>query len=279
MRAAFLLIGLALAACWAPLAGADHVFSHRTYVVGRVVDADGLPVADAPVSVAFDHLVPSGACYDQRSSRTGPQGDFQLCYHTHAWNATNATVRVAGAEATVAVDPVLRKVSLLLQAPAPAAAHDLTGVRVFNRTFHVEGRVGTHEAQVVREEGVPVFGLPVAGRNVTVRLVADGRDLAEANATTDEMGDYAVDLDVAQLPPGARVRVEMGAYAGGAEASATHRRADVDVMVDRRLPDLASPGAPGSQAGRVPAPGVALVAASLVAAAVISRGAWREGRR
>lgn len=267
-----LTLALALA-LFAPVVVADHVFSHRTYVVGRVVDAQGIPVAGSPVAVQLN-VRAGGACIDSKPERTGPQGDFEICRHTHVLPANaSAHVTVEGIERDLAIDPDLRLASLRLQLPGAAPAIDLTGVREFNRTYLVAGRHFARLPEPSAVEGVNVNGTPLGG-NVTARLIAQGREIATANASPDEHGDFRLTFSIDAIPEGAMVRVESGREVVEETASALFRRSDVLLVRDDRLSQGPREDAPGSAPGKVP-----LGTWAPLAALALSALAWRSARR
>lgn len=272
MRLAPALLALVLLA---PVAGADDLFSHRLYVVGRVVDADGVPPVGVPVETTFAGVRGlSGRCYDGIDEVTGAKGDFVVCRHAHAvQDDATVTLTVGNASRTLALDPDLRLASASVQLAGTASSIDLDGARAFNRTFLVAGRHFALVAKPTEVEGVVVNATPVMA-NVTARLLAQGRELASATARPNEHGDYRIDLAVGELPSGAIVRVESGGDATEEPASALFRRADTLLVRDERLADGPGANAPGAAPGKVPVPG-----ALALAALAFSAFAWRRARR
>ncbi|HWH08590.1 MAG TPA: hypothetical protein VNX21_05275 [Candidatus Thermoplasmatota archaeon] len=271
VRRLTLLVALALL----PLAAADHVYSHRLVVTGRVVDAEGLPVAGQAVRVAVAGVDATHPCFDAAEAVTGPRGDFTLCLHAHEMtDGVMVNVTVAGASAEAAVDPALRRAAVRLQLPEPAAARDIEGERLFAKTFRVEGRVMRALAGVASVERVNVTSTPAGGEVVRVVLARDGTELAAGNATTNEHGDYALDLDAGDVER-ARVRIEVAEGRLEAPASARFRRADLDLVFP--APE-AEPVVerPGTRTPEVPLAGGVAVAA-LTLAAIAARP--RRGRR
>lgn len=264
-------LALALAlALLLPSALADHVYSHRLYAVGRVVDANGLPVAGAVVTIAPSFRV-GGACFDHRRDTTDPQGDFELCRHAHAL-PSNGTVNVSveGESRTIALDPDLRLVSAHIQLPGPARTIDLTGVREFNASYLVAGRHFVRLAEPVNVEAVHVNATPV-GRNVTVLMLAEGDVVASTNATVDEHGDFEVEFAMDAIPEGAIVRVESERDVVEEPASALFRRSDVLLVRDDRLLEGPGEDAPGTKPAPMPAWIFAVALALSVAIATRAR--------
>lgn len=272
MRAALLLALLLL-----PVVAADHVYSHRVYVVGRVLDVDARPAAGVPIELAFEGISARTGCFDNDPEVTGSRGDFTICRHTHAI-ADNASVlvRAGNASRRVAIDPDLRHASAHLQLDAPAL-HDVNGERQFARTFTVTGRAFALVPDAIEEEGVPVNATPIFD-NVTVELRVLDRVLTSGTAKPNEHGLYRIDLDITEIPASATVRARVGRDIGEESASPVFRRADVNVVRDLRLIDGPGDDAPGSTP--TPLPPWMVLAALVVTAACVGRARRRrpEGR-
>lgn len=227
-----------------PLAGADHLIHHRLYVVGRVLDASGLPAPGLPVEVEFEGVAIGGSCFDLPDAATGPRGDVDLCRHVHPIPpGASVTITVADASARVPIDPLARDAVAYLRLAGPAPARDIQGDRDFDRTFRVVGGAyNLHERPVMTEEDLSDLTAR-GGENVTVRMVVGNETVAEATRQLDERGRYAVDLEVREVPEDARVRVEVAGKQEGTEASALFRRADVSIVRDlRTIVPTARPG-------------------------------------
>lgn len=249
-----------------PTVAAEHVFSHRVYVVGRVVDAEGKPAPALPVNVTFEGVAIGGACIDAKPAETSPTGDFEVCRHAHAIpEGARALVRVGGAERAVPVDPDIRHAVASLELAGPAPLTDIQGERTFARSFLVTGRLFALLPAPLTEESVQVNATPLA-LNATVELRAGAATLARANATPDEHGAYRAQLAVEEIPAGATVRVSVGRDVAEELASPLYRRADVHVLRDERLARGPGSEAPGSSTPLGAAWAlVALAAAMLVA--------------
>ncbi|HUR69966.1 MAG TPA: hypothetical protein VM370_12030 [Candidatus Thermoplasmatota archaeon] len=273
MRRGSLALALALFLAL-PVAAADHVFSHRVYVVGRVLDPEGRPAAGVEVNLTFEGIRASVGCFDNRPERTGPRGDYEICRHTHSIpaNAT-VTVRVGELSRTVPIDPDLRHAVASFQLNM-SSAHDVSGERQFARTFTVTGRAFALLAKPIQAEAVEVNATPLI-ENVTVELRVLDRVLASKVAPPNEHGLFMADLEVTDIPAAAIVRASAGRDFTEEPASALFRRADVNVLRDVRL--LQGPGddAPGS----APTPSGAwpsLLAVALTAWAAGSRASRRR---
>ncbi len=253
----------------APLTVADHVFSHRVIVVGRVVGSDGVPVAGAPVTLVWSGLDAPSRCFDSRAEVTGAQGDFTICRHAHAMpeNEVAAEVTVQGETYRVPFDKELRRSSVLLRLDAPAGSRDIGGERAFQRTVHVEGRLFALGA--AEEEGVAVDGTPFLAREVDVRLVTEtGIVITNRSARSNDYGDYSVDLEATELPVGARIVARSGGLERSVDLDPFFRRADVDLV--RPLPEEPIVR-PGTGEVRVPFGGASAVVVALAVSAFLGR--------
>lgn len=257
MRLPLLVALLGLATLLAPLAASDHVFSHRLVVTGRVLGADGAPVAGAPINVTFDGVAVGGQCLQREDGVTSETGDFTLCRHAHDLPGRDvvAHVRVQGETFDAVVDPVTRRVAMHLVLDEPSTSRDIGGERLFNRTVRVEGRLML--LGDVNVEGVDVNASPIFGREIDARIVtANGIVVVRGNDTTNDQGDYAVVLETTQLPDDARVEVRYGDDLRNVTLDPRIRRADVDVLIDPRAdaePPIQPPGT-----GKVRVPGIEL---------------------
>lgn len=256
----------------APTALADHSFSHRIYVSGRVIDADGRPAAGVPVALTFANLSAGGLCFESKEEITGPQGDYEICRHAHVIPANaSVTIRARNATRTVPVDPDLRQASANLQVDREVA-HDVAGERTFPREYAVHGASFSLLPTPTSEEGIVVNATP-ATVNVTVFLAQGIRILAMANVSPNERGRFHATLPVEEIPDGSVVRVRGGLAVTEEIASALYRRSDVGLAHDLRLFDGPGDDAPGS---RTPLPAwIAIAAMALALSAGASRGRSR----
>lgn len=248
----------------APLAAADHVFSHRVIITGRILDADGRPAAGVAVNVSSPMLQLTADCFDSMAELTGPRGDYEICRHVHALG-TNVTVWVeaAGTDRRVLLDPDLRHAVGSFTLGTGDVPHDVGGERLFPRTFLVAGRAFALLPAPAEAENVPVNATPLRG-NVSVELRSADSSLANATVPIDEFGSYRADLDVTAIPAGAVVRASVGNDMTEELADPTFRRADVNVVRDLRLAHGPGADAPGSTTAAPPF--VALAALALAGA-------------
>lgn len=254
-----------LASLVLPSAVADHEFSHRVEIYGRVVDAEGHPVPGAPVNVTLHGIDAPLLCFDAKDERTDERGDFHVCRHHHELPAgVEATVEVAGTSQRLGIDPHVRRAYVALTLDAPWDVRSIQGERAFYRNVTITARVVDALPKPVRMEGVEVPGTPRVGATANVTLTdRDGATLAEGNATTSEFGELRLDLPVVDVPEGARVELALAFAARNAVLDPVLRRADL-VVVHQVEAAIAPPGS------QTPVPLVVAVAA-LAAAALWAR--------
>lgn len=220
-RAALLATMLLAITILAPLALADHAYSHRVVVYGRVIDAEGKPFPGLTVSATPQNMETEGACGSQPMTETdafGPtqtkpvtneHGEFTFCIHAHRLSRAapgNLVIRIESHNylQAVNVDPFLRVHYVPIQldrASAPASAPAFTDHTIF-------GRLWDPAADDVRVEGVPVFGSTIDQTPVNITLTLTNGTIIETNATTNNYGDFAVRVPLANLADAARVIIE-----------------------------------------------------------------------
>lgn len=212
------ILALVLLASAAPLASADHVYSHRYLVLGRVVDAQGLPVENATVTVTPVGFESEGTCVNQPGTETdafGPMrsrsvtnsfGEFVFCLHAHTLPATGASLRVQALNETVVtpIDREFRMSFVLVHLPESSPQANATAAA---SAYTVQGRVWTHQNATM--EQIQVYGLTLGGLrvNVTVRS-ANSSETFNASTRTNAYGDFAVRLPTTARLTGGAVVVE-----------------------------------------------------------------------
>lgn len=265
--AALALVLLALA----PLALADHVYSHRLLVDGRLVGSEGAPLAGRTIELyteGEDLLEPCREGPHQRV--TDFSGDFRFCFHQHDLSAaTRVGLRSGNASAIRSVDVAFRRMTILMIEP------NETGITTpaWNETYRVGGRVW--QPGPVALEGVQVFGIAVIGApvNLTVRDESGGESVFRTR--TDAYGDF--DLEVVTGAPPSNLSLTLEAFGNPQPTQLDaffHRtNAPVYVPVEGSSPaqSPAFPQQPGSTIPRVNPVLVVAVALGLVAAVVLSR--------
>lgn len=200
-RAVLALVALLLAV---PLAGADHVYSHRFVFEGRLVGADGTPLANRTVEFFATGDTFAEPCREGSRPVTDENGDFSFCFHKHGLDArTEVGVRSGNATVVKPMDTAFRKSVVTLVEP------NETGVAPegWDAAHLVAGRVWRSGAQEL--EGVRVFGVTLARVpvNVTVTDGAGGRDTMQV--VTDGFGDFRAPIRLVGGVDPANVTVEL----------------------------------------------------------------------
>ena len=205
------LVALALLAVvgLSPLASADHAFSHRYIVYGKVVDANGNPVPNVFVNMGYDpkQFTPEGQCTTSQpgmstqafgltvtNPTTNAHGEFMYCYHQHAISKAlpgSYYLRINDAANNISFDknydfdPLFRVdyAIIKLDKVIPSAKPDVSNYTIAGRFFEPTG-------SLVYVEGNPVYGYTSNNQPVNVTFVHDG--VTENFATyTDNYGDFA----------------------------------------------------------------------------------------
>lgn len=277
-----------------PTVLADHAYSHRYLIYGRVVDSDGNAVRAVTVLVATRHFFPNPeGCRSLEGSRTdafgktdtsivtNEFGEFVYCYHEHAMSRAEpgeATVTVpeVGYSTNITFDPYLREsiVPIVLSAPHPNATHAL------DTSYTVLGRVWEPHPAGVQLEGNTVFGLTLVDSRVNLTLaLPDGTVLTNSTRSND-YGDFAVRFHVPTRVVGGTVTLEASGNYTVRDSAPVDPKTGLTVF-QTRLPD----------AGVAPARGIAkivaivivvligTVAALLVARSLLSRRASAAAHR
>lgn len=189
-----LLALLALTLALAP-ALADHVYSHRYVIDGRLVGADGWPLPGREIRLAAEGIDLLETCREGSSPVTDERGDFRFCYHLHEIEpGGRVTATYGDASATRGVDVAFRRSHVLLREP------NETGVEApgWNVTYRISGRAwrpGPMELESVNVFGEAVVGLPV---NLTVHA-SDGSTTKFASHT-DGYGDFDLEVETVAAP-------------------------------------------------------------------------------
>jgi hypothetical protein len=228
----------------APLALADHVYSHRFVFEGRVVDADGLPVPGR--TLAFfaegdDFLEP---CAEGLQPTTDAHGDFRFCYHKHDLKASATVgVRVDGVTVRKPMDTGFRRTVVLFHDPNATGA----APPGWNDTFRLAGRVWRTGPTTL--EGVPVFGLALANVPVNVTLTTPDGGATSLQVVTDGHGDFDATLRLVNGAGASNVTVEVEALGKTlpVRLDTTFHRNTVGFLLPREAPEVvvASGGASG----------------------------------
>lgn len=219
LAAALLSLAVAL-----PLAAADHAYSHRYVIYGRLVDANGDPVPGVTLDMRADprFFRPESACRDETGSdltteaygptyyrpTTDAHGDFIFCYHTHQINRVEpgegdiavTDSRIAAAMGSVPAvhvrfDPEFRQQFVLIRLPQ---AYNGSAPAVVASSYTVLGRLWT-EGGINGEtvEGIKVLGDTVQRADIDITIKdGSGNVVATDKARSNDYGDFAVRVPV-----------------------------------------------------------------------------------
>ncbi|GEM_PF-2949742 len=222
-----LLVALALLliASFAPLAAADHSFSHRYLIYGRVVDANHNPVQNVTVSVGYDDVFAGnleGPCANQPDTETeaygvtktvpvtNQYGEFMFCFHHHGLSRGlpgKITLRIDeenNYSRTFDVDPYFR-ITQTTEQLDHVSAH--ANPDALNSSYVIQGRIWRPAGKTVYVEGNPVFGNTVNNEAVNITFTHDGK--TETFSTrTNNYGDFAYRVNVTQMPTSGTVAIQ-----------------------------------------------------------------------
>lgn len=207
-----------------PLAVADHAYSHRYVVYGRVVDAAGNPVPGLTVDLGYEPpFQPEGPCSTQPNidtdafgaTRTQPVtnqfGEFIFCFHTHAMSRTTPGVGILridtlDVDQRIEFDGFMRYSIVTVELPDTNPSANTTAN---DNTYTVAGRAWRAAGTDVRIEGVRVYGDTIQDTPVQVTLEYEGQQPVTVNTTTNGYGDFAVRLPVVERPRSGTVTVQI----------------------------------------------------------------------
>ncbi len=207
--------GVFLATALAPVALADHAFSHRYIVFGRLLDEAGNPVIGKQVEVRLDEGLGKVESLCARQPNTGTDawpetttrayvdenGEYTYCFHMHGASRASLQVRaiVDGQElGAAATNHVFRRNFL----PIVLSGANGTASPTFDSTYLVAGRLMFKAGQTT-VEGIGVEGDTFKFETVTVTYTPDTGDAASAKTRTNNYGDFAVRLNASKaLGPG-----------------------------------------------------------------------------
>ena len=221
---AFAVAALALLVLSAvPVATADHAYSHRYIVYGRVVDANGDPVPGLTVDLGYEPpFDPEGACSNQPRTETdafGPTrttpitndfGEFLFCFHTHGVSRTlpgAAVITIAGenVEERIEFDGFMRYSYAPIQLDR---VHPQANTTVKDTTYTIFGRAW-QESDQTTVEGVRVFGDTIYNKPATITFAYNGNPPVTLNTTTNAYGDFSIRVPVSSRPTGGEVTLSI----------------------------------------------------------------------
>ncbi len=286
------LVAVAFLTLVAAPAFADHAFTHRYVVTGRLIDAEGEPVSGARVTV---EIAPGlardapGCASPERDStappnatRTTREGDFLVCLHAHALPST-AVVRtnVSGEIDVRSVDLVKRVTVLHHRLGSASPLKDAGAVQFFAHRVVVTGRV-FEETSPTLVEGQPAQGVARSGETVNVTLAFNEDRVLFEDVFSDGFGDYRVEFTADEPVRSGTVTASAIGVNATRDVDTAFRRVDLDVVdpwtAEERAQFARRPSAgerpPGSDAS-LPSP-TALVAAAALAAVAVGVGRRRR---
>lgn len=249
MRSRRILLVVIMLVAPAMIAGATHNFGHRLYILGRVLDADGLPVVDAEIEGEIQGLTVEaneGPCRSNPCSqsvgeaarprqpvplKTGALGDYavsdygrdHLYWHAHGITGSGtARITVEGETFTTAYDTERRWTVLNARLDTTVEQSNET-IERWERSYTVRGRLwvpegGLPDQQTTWVEGnVPGCMEEYGGQqrcvsvpvNVTLDL-DDGRQLEESTQTAAGYGDFWLDIEADEPITGGTATVAAG---------------------------------------------------------------------
>ncbi len=269
-------------------ASADHVYSHRYIVQGRVVDEAGQPVAGAEVEVQLKNWLPqdesvTGVCSQDRESqrhqaqasrdlsiyvlRTDALGDYRVCIHVHTMiNTGSVVVHVDATNVEDNKNMNQRTSYVHLTVPdAEVAGGQVGDVETFEEGVWVRGRLWQPLEDSRNLEGIPVDGVALTDRRMNVTLqLGDGTELSQDVQTDSGYGEFDARFDYNGTLDGAKAIFAV--QAGGETVTKEYdidpafRAFHGEVILSDPIRASESPG-PGLVLAVVAVLGAALVAA------------------
>lgn len=253
-------VALALAAvAFAPIlenAAADHVYTHRYIIQGRVVDEEGRPVQGAVVNVELKGWFPAdegveGPCpQEQAGQRTGertfaaqtsPLGDYRFCIHAHQLIDAGSVVVTVGNQ-SAEEDKDMRSRIHLVHFTVASGVGAVGDTERFNSEAGIRGRLWRPLSSGDRIEGIPAEGVAIARAPIHVTLVKPDGTEETGNGTTNNYGEFGVQFDYEGSLEGAQYVVRASGEEWTIDADATFRVNDELLVIDRPLGGNDSPG-------------------------------------
>lgn len=212
-----------------PVAAADHTYSHRYIVFGRVVDANDNPVQGVTVDLGYKDFEPDGACVRQPNTETeafgetttkpvtNQYGEFTFCFHTHSMSRAlpgTGILRVPDpadptaslVEQEFRLDPYTRHSFQLLRLDEPS---DAANPDVLESAYTIQGNAWRSAGGETYLDSVRVFGLALENAPVNITFTYNGREPVTLNATTNGYGDFAIRVPVEERPTTGEVTIEV----------------------------------------------------------------------
>lgn len=233
-RVALALVLLVGVSYLAPIAMADHAYSHRYIIFGRVSDANGDPIPNLTLNLNFADFSPEGPCGYQpgteteafgRTENTPPWdgasqpvraftdqfGEFTYCFHTHPMSRAlpgSATITIPQADNFVqqlTFDASTRQQFANIQLPT---VRDDANKLANSQYYTVYGRLWRPDGSDPQVEGVRVFGHTLNQVPVNITLTLDDGTVIERASHTNNYGDFSVRLNLTGKPTGGKVMIE-----------------------------------------------------------------------
>lgn len=238
-----LVVGALFVTLALPAVEADHAYSHRYVVYGRVVDANGLPVTSTQVEVGVDPAIRElieGLC-DPRQRDTGTAawdatvtqtetnayGEFIYCFHAHNMpRSTDAKIRAkaGGVEVESDVDTQFRRSFVTITLPGDNG----TETTEFTSTYLVMGRAMFPSSKRT-VENVGVYGDTFQHEPVTVTYTTASGETVTEETITNSYGDFAVRLNVTSAMGAGKVTVDVAGESATQDANLQSRVSDFHI--------------------------------------------------
>jgi hypothetical protein len=220
-KAALVVLALAVLA-FAPVVAADHAYSHRYIVFGRVVDAENNPVPGLTMDLGYEEpFEPEGACANQPGTETeafGPTrttpvtnqyGEFVFCFHTHSMSRTVPgtgilTIDTLEVEKRFEFDGFMRYSWVPIKLETAQSTANKT---ILDTSYTVQGRAWRASGGPISVETVRVYGDTVQRTPVTVDIEYNDGKTATVNTTTNGYGDFWVRVPVTERANTGRVTI------------------------------------------------------------------------
>lgn len=205
-----------------PLAAADHAYSHRYVVYGRLLDADGNPVPGVTVNMGTKDFEYEGPCAQQPLTETeafgrtetrpttNQHGEFMFCFHAHEINRVappKGFLRIDefNVDREFTFDPYTRMTFMPVQLDRVVDKANRTAL---DTSLTVLGRLWKPAGERILVDSVPVFGHTVDRTRVNITVKLDDGTTLNVNTTTNNYGDFAIRVPIEKRPSGGTVTIE-----------------------------------------------------------------------